>query len=217
MKPVNRLRVDGLAARLRAVFADSRSAVISVVVHTVLLLAIAGVLHGASTVAPYKLPGTAQGARLLTYFANGSPPHVLSDLPAKEPVKDKAVSVQHAAIALPAPKPKQEGAPATDQGTGNSADTGLGEGDIKIAVQTYFPYPKPNLSTLPHGTSSDIILDAVIDEHGKISDLKLMKGLGQTIDDVVIATVKQWTFAPALRNGVPIPSEQELHFHYERS
>jgi protein TonB len=44
-----------------------------------------------------------------------------------------------------------------------------------------------------------------------------MKGLGQPIDDVVIATVKQWSFAPATRNGVPIPSEQELHFHYERS
>jgi protein TonB len=62
-----------------------------------------------------------------------------------------------------------------------------------------------------------VILDAVIDEHGKISDLKLMHGLGQPIDDVVIATVRQWSFAPATRNGVPIPSEQELHFHYERS
>jgi|GEM_PF-1074977 len=217
MRPVNRLRVDGSAARVRAAFAGSRSAVISVAVHAVLLLAIAGVLHRAATVAPYKLPGTAQGTRLLTYFANGTPPHALSDLPAKEPVKDKSVSVQHAAIALPAPKPKQEGAPATDEGKGNSADSGLGEGDIKIAVQTYFPYPKPNLSGLPHGTSSDIILDAVIDEHGKISDLKLMKGLGDGIDETVIATVKQWTFAPATRNGVPIPSEQELHFHYERS
>jgi protein TonB len=32
----------------------------------------------------------------------------------------------------------------------------------------------------------------------------------------VIATIRQWTFNPANRDGHPIASEQELHFHYEK-
>ena len=202
-------------AQLRATLLHSRSTLLSTLAHAVVLFLAFGVLH-TSHIAPFKLPGTAHGLTMLTYYAAGSPPHAVSDIPEKAPVKQKA-DTSHAALTLPMPKPKPLAAPATQDGTGNSSDDGLGEGDIKIAEQTYFPYPRPSLSSLPHGTSSDVILDAVIDEHGKISDLKLMKGLGQPIDDVVIATVRQWSFAPATRNGVPIPSEQELHFHYERS
>ncbi len=56
----------------------------------------------------------------------------------------------------------------------------------------------------------------VIDTNGKISDLKMMSGLGDGIDETVISTVQQWVFHPALQNGHPVASEQELHFHYER-
>jgi protein TonB len=69
---------------------------------------------------------------------------------------------------------------------------------------------------LPSGTKGDVILDVVIDETGKISDLKLVKGIAQPIDETVIATVRQWTFNPASRDGQPVASEQELHFHYEK-
>jgi len=58
--------------------------------------------------------------------------------------------------------------------------------------------------------------DYAIDEHGKIAELTLLQGLGPTIDDEVIQTVDQWIYTPATKNGVPVPSIQELHFHYER-
>jgi len=45
-------------------------------------------------------------------------------------------------------------------------------------LETYFPYPQPDLTSLPRGTKGDIILDAVIDESGKITELTLVKGLG---------------------------------------
>ena len=45
----------------------------------------------------------------------------------------------------------------------------------------------------------------------------MAKGLGYGVDEAVMATVQQWTFHPATRNGQPVPSEQELLFHYERS
>jgi protein TonB len=118
-------------------------------------------------------------------------------------------------VASAPPKPKETGAPSAEIGSGTSTQSGLGEGDIKIASQTYFPYPKPDLSSIPDGTHGDVILNAVIDENGKISDLTLLKGLGPSIDNAVIAVVKKWSYTPATKNGIPVPSEQELHFHYD--
>jgi len=89
-------------------------------------------------------------------------------------------------------------------------------GEISLALEKYFPYPKPDLSSLPHGTRGDVILDAVVGADGKIEELTLVQGLGPAIDSVVIATVKEWSYIPAMRGGVPVPSKQELHFHYER-
>jgi protein TonB len=92
----------------------------------------------------------------------------------------------------------------------------LGEGNINIALASFFPTPKPDLSNLPRGTKGDVILDIVIDTTGKIADIKMASGLGHGIDEAVIATVQQWTFHPATRDGQPVASEQELHFHYEK-
>ena len=201
---------EGLAARR-----GWRSGVVSAGVHLVVLVVVVGGWPGRARLMPNKLPGTAQGVRLLTYYAAGSPAHAVSDMAAKKPAERKAADVLHKQLSLP--MPEQPAAPFTEEGKGSQSDSGLGQGDIRIALQVVFPYPKIDVSSLPHGTKADVVLNAVIDEHGKIADLTLLKGMGAPVDDVVIATVKQWTFTPATRNGVPISSEQELHFHYERS
>jgi protein TonB len=99
---------------------------------------------------------------------------------------------------------------------GNASSSGLGDGNIRIALQKYFPYPKPSLATMSRGSAGDVILHVVIDEHGKITEMTLLQGLGPAIDDAVIQTVNQWTYTPATKDGVPVPSVEELHFHYER-
>ena len=120
----------------------------------------------------------------------------------------------HSAAATP--QTEEATALSTERGDGNAGQSGLGDGNITIALQKFFPYPKPSLSTLPRGTAGDVILNAVIDEHGKISELTLLQGLGPTIDNEVIQTVNQWVYTPATKDGVPVSSVQELHFHYER-
>ena len=103
-----------------------------------------------------------------------------------------------------------------DTGTGTSAESGAGDGVISIALLQHFPSPHPDLSPLPAGSSGDVVLNAVIDARGRIAELTLLRGLAPSIDEAVMATVKDWTFTPATRNGVPVASEQELHFHYQR-
>jgi protein TonB len=192
-----------------------RGPAISVGVHAAVLVCVLGLWQRSPRIVPYKLPGTENGVRLLTYYSPGSPKHAESEIASKKSTAEKATAVARLTVAKK--KPVEAKAASADTGSGDSALSGVGEGDINIALQKYFPPPKPDLSVLPHGTRGDVILDAVVDQNGKIAELRLIQGLGPAIDDVVIATVKQWSYTPAMRHGVPVVSEQELHFHYERS
>lgn len=200
-------------ARITAQLSERRSQLVSIAIHAAAILCFIDGVHHSAHLKPYRLPGTDKGDTYLTYYAPGSAHPVATAAELKSHDKAKpAVSEKHT---LEAPKP-QSSEPASKAGVGASAESGLGEGDITIALQSYFPYPKPDLSALPHGTKGDVILDAVIDENGKIKELTLLRGLGSPIDQQVIATVQQWIYTPAMRRGVPVASEQELHFHYER-
>ena len=170
-------------------------------------------------IAPVRLPGTSSGSHLvLTYAPGRSPasqnatirkPHYAK---AKSIVpKPKTEPVNEEAKAMISPTPAQT---KTDEQPGNDA---LGTGDVNIALLAHFPTPKPDLSQLPRGTRGDVVLDIVIDETGKIVHLSIARGVGHGVDESVIATVQQWTFHPATRNGKPVASEQELLFHYEKS
>jgi periplasmic protein TonB len=177
--------------------------------------------HSKPWVTPIRLPGTDQGSNLILAYLPGR-------APAQSPTASPKTAPQLAESKSPLPTlPKAKTKPSTASPNTNSpvsaqpdsavgADA-LGSGNVDIALASFFPTPKPDLSTLPSGTKGDVILDIVIDATGKISDLKITSGLGHGIDETVIATVQQWTFHPATRNGEPIASEQELHFHYEKA
>ena len=191
---------------------------VSAAIHAVVLMALFATLVHAPRLARYQLPGTAQGTRLLSYYSPGGPAHASSTLalkPVPEPPPTPLAPVLHPATL--APTSTQMPSLNAETGTGSAAQSGLGQGDIRIALPRYFPHPEPDLSSLPPGTRGDIVLNAMIDEQGKIAELSLIRGLGPAVDSEVIAAVRQWTYTPAMRNGTPVRSEQELHFHYDHT
>jgi protein TonB len=58
------------------------------------------------------------------------------------------------------------------------------------------------------------VVDVTIDPSGKVADLAVLHTLGYGIESSVIGTLKTWTFRPAIKDGTPIASVQELHFHF---
>jgi protein TonB len=203
-----------MLAENQATRPNRKGATLSVLVHAVVFLAVTGVLHRAPKLMVYRLPGAKQGAQYLTYYSPGSTQAAQSDIAAKSVTKSEPKAVAHTIVAPP--KTEDATAVRSERGDGNAGQSGIGDGNITIALQKFFPYPTPSLSTLPRGAAGDVILNAVIDEHGKISELTLLQGLGPSIDNEVIQIVNQWTYTPATKDGVPVSSVQELHFHYER-
>ena len=190
------------------------AAVASVALHAMAVLLCCTALMRSPQIAPARMPGTSLGQVTLTYYSPGSQvASVGHAAPRKKPVP-----VTSPALAAPAPAVKAPKAqPAADPGSGDSEQSGLGDGDLQIALPTFSPRPAPSLATLPPGPGGDVVLDATIDEHGHIRDLRVLKSLGPAIDTAVIATVQQWVYTPATRDGKPVSSGQELHFHYERT
>lgn len=190
----------------------SRWVTASLAVHALVIAAV--LVHRAPRLVSVERPGEATGHNLvLTFTPGNSAPE--APLQAKEqPVQKPTPAPAIAALTKVAPTPTT---PSNTPGTGTeSGDDALGDGDITLALEMNHPYPKPDLSHLPAGTRGDVVVDVVIDAQGHIAKSTLARGLGDGVDATVLATIQQWTFQPATRNGKPVPSEQELLFHYER-
>lgn len=192
-----------------------RGALLSTATHAAVIgaLILLSRVHG-PVLAPRHLAGTAQGTeRMLTYEVLGSPPGAASAKPAARAHGPAAPQVHKSTAA----KAKQMSALAADSPDGNASEGSMGDADISIALVQFHPRPQPDLSTLPEGGSGDVVLNALIDAKGHVAQLTVSKSLGAAVDQQVITTVQQWTFTPAMRNGTPIASEQEILFHYERA
>jgi len=190
---------------------------LSVGAHLLLLISI--VQTRRSWVAPMTMPGSADGSRMVLTYLPGRAA-VSSNMPTKKAVVKVAPKTALDRAPLPAKAEAASAsatAPVSDRPNGTTGDDAMGSGNVNIALVRSFPAPKPDLSKLPRGTSGDVVVDIVIDADGKVASLTTTKGLGFGVDEAVIATVQGWLFQPATKDGKPVSSEQELHFHYERA
>jgi protein TonB len=186
---------------------------VSLALHIILI----GILlyHHPPLLKATQLPGDLDGHRLLlTYLpGQGSAASVPQTAPPKNTVPDRLPTLRVKAT----PTPPSAAIPSPSLTANNSTGTDtLGQGDIQIASLLVHPRPAPDLSQLPSGTRGDVVVDIVIDTQGRVAKTTVERGLGHGIDETVLATIQQWTFQPAMRNGVAVSSEQELLFHYER-
>ena len=192
---------------------SGRGPVMSVVLHVSAVALLVLLAAKAPRVQAVRMPGSASGKHLLlAYSVGGAPSEAESAV-----TKKVAAVTKTTAMSKPVPVPSAaESKPMAEQGSGTAGLSGLGDGNMTIAALKVSPRPQPDLSSLPHGHGGNVILNAVIDTHGAISELTLLQGLGETIDQQVMATVRGWSFAPATKDGQPVASEQEIVLHYER-
>jgi protein TonB len=206
---------------------SAKSASLSVAAHALVAAVVVFSLR-MHPVQVFSLPGTDLGTRVELSYLPGRAP-----VPAVHPqvkVKPKAISpitpspaaaadtvhlppLPHLTVTEAAPSPNTS-SPASVTPDSSSGSDSYGSGSIQIALTTYSPSPVPDLSGLPHGVQGDVVVDVTIDPSGKVADLAVLHTLGYGIESSVIGTLKTWTFRPATKDGTPIASVQELHFHF---
>lgn len=90
----------------------------------------------------------------------------------------------------------------------------LNGSEIIPALPQVFPDPQVSREDLPPGVQGDVIVEVTIDERGNVVELKLIRGIGYGVEERVLATLRQWRFRPASKDGVTIASQHIVTFHY---
>jgi TonB family protein len=76
--------------------------------------------------------------------------------------------------------------------------------------------PDPAFGSDAAGIEGDVIVEITIDEAGAIVQKIVLQSLGPAVDQKVLAALENWRFIPASKNGVPIPSKQDVYYHFPR-
>jgi TonB family protein len=59
-----------------------------------------------------------------------------------------------------------------------------------------------------------VILQLVLDEEGRVADVRALKGLPYGLTEAAITAVRQWRFEPAHRNGLPVAVEYNVTINF---
>jgi len=67
--------------------------------------------------------------------------------------------------------------------------------------------PKYTLAALRAGVQVTVFLAALIDADGKVADVRVLRSLNRQLglDHEAVVAAKQWRFAPATKDGQPVP------------
>jgi protein TonB len=119
------------------------------------------------------------------------------------------------------PKTSGGGAPPSPHAGNGSGQAMNGNGsdaeDAHPAFPVFSPRPPVADRSLLPAAERDIVIDVNVDELGGVISEKLVKGLGNKLDQIVLETVKSWRFQPATVNGKAVSTEAELIFPFNPS
>lgn len=87
--------------------------------------------------------------------------------------------------------------------------------DVRPALPVFFPDPVVDISEVPGG-QGDVVVEITIDDQGNVVQENLVRGLSQSIDQRVMASILRWHFRPATKNSVPMASKQDVYYHFPR-
>ena len=106
-------------------------------------------------------------------------------------------------------------------GSGEGPHYGPGKGPYRIGdgvsspVCVYCPQPEFSDEARKARHQGRVMLWAVVDEQGRVRDIRVQQSLGMGLDEEAIRTVQSWRFKPAERLGksVPVLMSIQVDFH----
>jgi TonB family protein len=193
----------------------------SIVVHGALLALLIFAAHHAWQVRPVSARGGAHATVL--YWADSvgtgiarTHQHGAEKLtPARTTPRNSPVTPPHEKQLDPDAEKANDTAAASPAGSSMSNLQSSGSGDstqdATPAFPVYSPSPHLDRSLLPR-TDENVVVDVNVSPLGEVLDEKLVHGLGNSLDQTILDTVKSWKFHPATVDGNAVASVAELVF-----
>jgi protein TonB len=197
---------------------------LSIALHVIVFMVL---LRGRSPVivAPSSTLGGERGTSVThLYWAVGSSAFPESKSVASK-AKDRSPSklvYQKSERAQPAPNPEpsmaaNNSAPAPSAGSpyGSLSEGSSAGEEIRPALPAITSEPHVDPDDLRGLAEGNVVVEIVIDESGAIVRKSVVQSMGPAIDAKVLAALENWRFRPATRDGVPIPSKQDVVYHFK--
>jgi len=167
-----------------------------------------GGVHGAAVTHLYWAKGTSP---LITAEKDAAPKHPLifrkpQRTDSKGSTANEASRTETAAAAP---------APTAGSPYGSLSDGASGGEEIRPALPAVTSEPRVNPEDLAGISEGNVVVEITIDESGAIVSKAVMRSMGPAIDAKVLAALESWRFHPATRDGVPIPSKQDVVYHFK--
>jgi protein TonB len=190
----------------------------SIAVHVILFMVI---LRGRTPifVAPTSVLGGVHGSNVThLYWVSGT-----SALAANSKVAKKRMIWQKPQRSREDSKPEDVGAteiasapsPTAGSPYGSLSDGVSGGEEVRPALPAVTSEPRVNAEDLLGIAEGNVVIEITIDEAGAIVSKAVVKSMGPAIDGKVLAALESWRFHPATRDGVPIPSKQDVVYHFK--
>jgi protein TonB len=129
------------------------------------------------------------------------------------------------------PGGQEDGVPGGDPNSPGGGGIGLGElpaapqppqdeilrvtGAVKRPVPLSAQPPRYTELARRAGIQGAVIIEAVIDEQGRVVNARILKGLPMGLDQEALATVRGWTFQPATLGDRPVKVFYSLTVHFQ--
>jgi TonB family protein len=204
------------------------SACLSIGVHALLLAAIfVGALHVRHVIITrLQMRGSVTSVSVVAFNQGSLAAPVAFKTPAQQDTSLRPKpAVHHMAVQSAASSAKLTAPSAPKSTEMHAAGTKLnpgasGSGSDSQSMYPAYPVFSPSPPVKDHAllpqTEQRIIVDVNLDEQGHVQEARLVNGLGNQLDQIVLDTVRSWQFHPAMLNGTPVPSSTELVFPFNR-
>ena len=98
---------------------------------------------------------------------------------------------------------------------GSLSDGASGGEEVRPALPAVTFEPRVNAEDLLGIAEGNVVIEITIDESGAIVSKAVVRSMGPAIDAKVLVALESWRFHPATRDGVPIPSKQDVVYHFK--
>lgn len=88
-------------------------------------------------------------------------------------------------------------------------------GDVQAPVKTFAPPPQYTEIARKARIQGVVIVQAIIDKAGNVTNVKVLKGLPMGLDQSAVEAIKKWKFDPATLNGKPVAVYYNLTVNFQ--
>jgi protein TonB len=147
--------------------------------------------------------------------------HIPEDIPPATPSDEPPANPGPAAPGPPSSGPPHSGCEGCPPGPGGPDPGPADNGPIVFRVGMTRPEivhrvePRYTEAARKIGLQGVVIVQAVIDEQGRVADVQVLRGLRMGLDEAAVAAIQQWRFTPALLAGKPVKVYYNLTINFQ--